>query len=258
MIGVTKVSINKACRLCLKGEKLSNSHIIPEFFFKRLYTDEHYFFELSTDERIKNKIVQKGLREKLMCSRCENHLNKHEKYVAEVFQGTSRLQMARVSEKRILLTVDYAKFKLFALSLLWRASVSSLDFFSAIDLGEEDPIRIMLLTENPGEPEKYGSFLIVPLFAERIPIVDMMVSPDCSIIEGGKVYSFAMGGCLWVVNGSKHAVPQRYQHFFLQRDGQLNILFEDAENIPMLSSFLKRLAATGKTGKALEYIEWRR
>lgn len=244
------------CRLCQNEEDLSDSHIIPEFFFKPLYTSKHQFFALSTDEGIANKILQKGLREKLLCQKCETFLSKYELYVAEVFQGTSRLQMKQLSEKRIVLAVDYVKFKLFELSVLWRASISSLDFFSAIVLGdEEEKLRKMLLAEDPGEPGMYGSFLIVPLFGSRIPLVDMIASPDCTTLNREKVYSFVMGGCLWFVNGSEYGVSQPHKKFFLQRDGKLSMMFEDAEKIPMLSNFLQRLATSGKTGKALSYIQ---
>jgi len=41
---------------------------------------------------------------------------------------------------------DYIKLKLFLLSVLWRASISKLDFFSSVQLGKyEDVIKNMLL-----------------------------------------------------------------------------------------------------------------
>ncbi len=52
---------------------------------------------------------------------------------------------------------DYATFKLFHLSVLFRASVSSLSTFQEVNLGalHEERIRQMLLNEDPGKDWEY-------------------------------------------------------------------------------------------------------
>jgi hypothetical protein len=38
------------CKLCLKEKELCHSHIIPEFFYKPLYTDKHKFLAIPSNK----------------------------------------------------------------------------------------------------------------------------------------------------------------------------------------------------------------
>jgi hypothetical protein len=50
--------------------------------------------------------------------------------------------------------------KLFALSIVWRASVSSRSFFNGVDLGDSEPqFRELILRQDPGPPEMFPVFL---------------------------------------------------------------------------------------------------
>jgi hypothetical protein len=55
---------------------------------------------------------------------------------------------------------DYPRLKLFFLSLLWRADVTSDPMFKAVRLGaHEQRIRKMILQKDPGSPEDYSVVL---------------------------------------------------------------------------------------------------
>lgn len=75
------------CRLCHKEAILENSHVIPEFMYSSLYDEKHRFQVLSTEREEKNSFEQKGIREALLCSDCENQLSQSERYVSLVFRG---------------------------------------------------------------------------------------------------------------------------------------------------------------------------
>ena len=77
--------IEKYCAGCNNKKMLQNSHIIPEFFYRYVYTKDHKFILISSDNEDKLKISQKGFREKLLCKDCENYLAKFEKITAEFF-----------------------------------------------------------------------------------------------------------------------------------------------------------------------------
>ena len=58
------------------------------------------------------------------------------------------------------LGIDYKKFKLFLLSLIWRFSISSKMSFKGVELGEhEDHIRQMLIMDDTGDAGRYPSVL---------------------------------------------------------------------------------------------------
>ena len=68
------------CRLCLQLNKLCRSHIIPEFFYERLYTEKHKFLAIPSDENTRIIKLQKGLYEQLLCEKCESQICEYERY----------------------------------------------------------------------------------------------------------------------------------------------------------------------------------
>ena len=113
------------CKLCQHSRDLCRSHIIPEFLFKPLYSDKkHQFIQMSGSSNVRK--VQKGFKEKLLCRECEDRLNKWETYAAKVLFGGVEIGFEQMQDRILLHNVDYKKFKVFELSLIWRAGVSSL------------------------------------------------------------------------------------------------------------------------------------
>ena len=95
MVGMNPVSgstpASASCALCLKAAALCESHIFPEFFYQQVYDDAkaingHWFHQLTTDSKNRNKRQRKGLREPLLCRACETLLSAEESYTASLFQ----------------------------------------------------------------------------------------------------------------------------------------------------------------------------
>ncbi len=243
------------CKLCLREAGLVESHIIPEFFYKPLYDELHRFYALSIDEDEKNRIVQKGLRETLLCDRCEELISPWEKYVSEVFYGGVEIGIERGKGYWLISNIDYDKFRLFQLSLLWRASVSSLPAFKAVKLGpHEERIRSMLLTKRPGEYCEYGVFVAVPMLQEGGFLKDLIVSPDAARVEGHRVYRFVLGGCSWAFFVSSHSETLRFSHLFLKRDGRLLVSLMRFEDMAMLFEMATKMNESGRVQEAMEYM----
>jgi len=65
--------------------------------------------------------------------------------------------------------IDYKLFKLFQLSLLWRAGVSDRPIFKEVALGRHQEIlRRMLLDDDPGESHKYGCIMLAAITMESL------------------------------------------------------------------------------------------
>lgn len=128
------------CALCLEESDLRQSHIIPEFMYKSLYDEINRFHVLSVIPEKSNWKEQKGLRERLLCGKCEQKLSVWERYASLVLKGGIPLTHRREGSIIHLSGVDYKQFKLFQLSILWRASVSTLQFFEKVQLGEHAEI----------------------------------------------------------------------------------------------------------------------
>ena len=247
------------CKLCHRETELMESHIIPEFFYKPLYDDLHRFYALSTDEEEKNRLMQKGLKEKLLCGQCEALISLWEKYVREVFYGGVEITIDRGTRYWVVGNIDYDKFRLFQLSLLCRASVSSLTIFAPVRLGpHEERIRRMLLEKRPGEPHEYGVFIAVPLIPEGGFLKDLIATPDATRMEGHRVYRFVLGECSWAFFVSNHSQTLRFSHLILRKEGRLLVTMMPFERMGMLSGMVSRLVETGKVRETVEFMNKRR
>lgn len=178
--------------------KLCDSHIIPEFCYKPLYDSNHRFHTLRLDTETKDKPWQKGAREKLLCEACEQKLGKHEHYVSGVFFGGPEVGIETRPGQLVVHDVDYSHFKLFQLSVLWRACVSSHEMFTAVQLPEHEPtLRAMLLAEDPGPAERYGCVMILNRTADKV-LVDFMLNPVPISTDPFDGVRFMFTGLTWL------------------------------------------------------------
>ncbi len=219
------------CRLCLQQAKLCNSHVIPEFFYEKmqLYDCKHRFNILSTEHRKHPRIVQKGIREKLLCKNCENKLSQWEGYAHKVLYERECIATTTKSAKGFECEIDYKKFKLFQLSILWRVGISTQDGFSSINLGKhETTIRNMLLSEVPGDTETYGCVILYS--SKHIDITSNMIHCiGMSDIDETAWVGIMLGGFFCFFFLSKKAIDPRQRELFFQDTGHLRILMTNQD-----------------------------
>ncbi len=238
------------CRLCLEDKELQKSHIIPEFFYKPVYDGLHRLNVVSTEPGDKIKYQQKGYREKLLCRDCEQRLGRFEDYGRRVIYGGrgsrgTGVKIQDVGNGFKLRNIDYHKFKLFQLSLLWRASIASLDFFTGVNLGpHEETIRKMLVSQTPGEPHQFGCIMTILLWEENKPLDGIILEPEQLYIEGHKCFRLVSVGCLWFFIVSSHSKDFMLRDFFLSQGGELIIPFvrrdQYADLVKRFAEVLKR------------------
>src|SRR5688572_1563591 len=113
------------CRLCLHTKPLRNSHLIPEFFYRPAYDEKGRLLAIRAGDQ-RPVIIQKGLREELLCHDCEHLLNeRYEKPVKAFWYDTAPVPSALDADAYELNQIPYAPFKLLHLSILWRFSVAT-------------------------------------------------------------------------------------------------------------------------------------
>lgn len=205
------------CRLCLEEKELQNkSHIIPQFMHSQLLSEEGFFHKLKKDTLIKfrsgklPKEFKTGEYESdILCGHCDNNIlnQRYEDYASKVnqlingelesFKDIEIVQYKNpkdMSGKRIK-NIDYSTFKLFLLSILWRASISKRDLFTQVKLGDkhEEIIRKMLLHRDPKEPDDYPCFIYD--MREDQPLLEgWILLPRQLKIEGNFSYEFMISG----------------------------------------------------------------
>ncbi len=210
------------CRLCSKPATLKNSHIFPKMFVRAyasaIETGTHDVKQpasilISTVPGIESGQKQHGIFERelgivklLLCEDCEQQFGRYESWFRQNFYIGSR---ARVFKKPITSrtrTAEYQPFKLFVLSLLWRASVACGVFFRNVSLGAEHEQKLAsaLLTEAAG-PESFYEFAVFDLRLDGYTMEDFVEEPH--FYQQTHVCALYVGGFMFLIHVSDGSRP---------------------------------------------------
>jgi hypothetical protein len=138
--------------------------------------------------------------------------------------------------------IDYARFKLFQLSILWRASVSTLEFFRLVSLGpHEERLRQMLSACDPGSPEEFGC-VVVFAHDRGHDLSDTFFNPEPMRWAGRRMYKFFFAGAVWLYHCDRQPPAPHLQELFLRPEGALTGLFGDLANGQIYGRSAERLA----------------
>lgn len=235
-----------SCALCLQEVELRRSHIIPEFLYETLYDDKHRLQVLSIIPDQSNWREQKGLRERLLCDSCEQQLSVWEQYACGVLKGGVPLTYRSEGSIIHISGLDYAQFKLFQLSVLWRAGASSLPFFEKVQLGEHaETLRRLLLAGDPGSPSRYGCFMF-GLKHESQALTDLITQPERIRLDGHTAYRFVFGGFLWAMLVSSHGLGKLQDRCTLNATGETVLLIRNATEMQNILGFWGELSRMGR------------
>lgn len=213
------------CALCLNVAELRKSHIIPEFFYDLVYDERHRFLKISSDTSKRIVSVPQGIYERLLCGRCEGRIGVWETYASKVIMGGTGLYIQPQDWGFTVLGVEYAPFKLFGMSLLWRAAVSRRPEFFSVQLGpHEEKLRKMLDAEDPGQLYEYGFYIVFSPDPSAREAFDGAISPPQRFRnEPHDIYRFILGLTIWdfVVSDQMHTVKPEF--FSLHSNGTLQV-----------------------------------
>ena len=230
------------CKLCGQEAELRDSHVIPEFLYEPLYDKKHRYHVVSNVHGKSRRPEQKGLRERMLCAACETRLSGWETYAANALYHRKKPGSERPGDEIRMEGLDYAKFKLFGLSLLWRAAVSSLPVFRETELGpHESKIRAMLVSGDPGPQDKYGCLVFAVTLQGR-PLDGAIYGPQPCRIGSHHAYRLLVRSILFVYLVSSHRPDDHARNYFLTEQGRLIIPVKELQDIPFLDSLCREIA----------------
>jgi hypothetical protein len=219
--------MNSPCALCLCVKPLCKSHVVPEFCYKPAYDAKHRLVEYDPVTKQKTGLPQKGLYCPLLCADCERLINdKYERPFLNYWQNGEVLAQLATEELVVLDGIDYAKFKLFHLSVLFRANASTLSNFADIQLGSHaETIRQMVLSGDCGDHSQYP-ILCSAICDNRGEILFALVGPGHMIDwDGAKGFCFTFCGCEWRYMLALDEITE-YRGYCLQPNGTLPVIKE--------------------------------
>ena len=228
------------CRLCGERRPLCKSHIMPESVYRRLYDEKHRAITLRLGSEDPGS-TQKGMWEHLLCSDCEKHLNEYDDYFAKVWYAFPKLPEYVTVNPLVVEGLDYKLFRLFHLSVLWRAGMAKRREFHNVSLGKKhsDALRKMLLDDDPGPSSRYPILADLLVTAEKRVHHGLVMNPGFKRIGPAHVYYFWFGACVWMYCVSSH-LPAEWKTAQVFADGRLILPWCEFTAHPVWKEFISQ------------------
>lgn len=240
--------MNEKCRLCGEEKELIKSHIVPEGFYKNMYDEKNRLF-LSSQSRKDFITMQKGQREKLLCKECDSNLigNKYDKYGIQVIRDRLHIQPSTDNEKEIWEGLDYDKFKIFLLSVLWRAHIAQ-KFHTGITLDKNIETLIVKAIKSGQAPKEN----IIPIVGISLVDPKYIASKCDEIITNGNTYTrtgqnnsktciIVFGGYAWTFIVPSAEINDPQEEFFLKENGLMVLPKQNIRNFTPLTDVMKSI-----------------
>ena len=169
------------CQLCREDVPLIDAHIIPRPFFRTKEPDGVPKFLSNTDGTYPKRAPVGIYDPNILCAKCDGRLGRWDEYGVELFvQGLG--DFTPVIEGGDLVAFrqdrfDYSRLRLFVLSVLWRAHLSSHDMFRRVELGERAArLRDMIESGVPGESTEFSIALSAFTVHGKIPSIGIPIA----------------------------------------------------------------------------------
>lgn len=186
------------CQYCGENKQLIKAHIIPASFFKPLRSDNGdvtYLMTVMQGEFPKKS--QTGVYDKtILCRVCEDQFAQWDEYGFKTLVDGAKQLKPLYDQKKLLAfilpQVDIDQLNRFLLSVLWRASVSSQDFYKQVNLGAyQDKIQSILENNTVLGNDEYS--LLISRFDDQY-FGSTMLDPRLEKWDGVNYYRIYLGG----------------------------------------------------------------
>jgi hypothetical protein len=164
----------------------------------------------------------------ILCEKCDKAIGVWDNYAQQLLLKDFGEDLAVYHGlKKVAYKIDafdYEKFKLFFISLLWRASISSQYFYKRVILGTyESVLREMILRNNPGAPEDFP--VVIAKFSD--PKVTGMLDPHKDNFDGITFYRFYMTGFVIYIKVDKRKMPEFLEPLYIRKGQPIWIILRD-------------------------------
>lgn len=196
------------CNLCDLPRPLCDSHIIPKAFFRDAMSGESgRGLNMITSKRIETGKMA-GEYERLLCRDCEELIGKYDNYGILFFRGKVGKPLSVFNGEQVpddielIGNVDVYLLRLFLISVLWRASISSRPFFDKVNLGPYEIVAKQVIRQEFAIPD-YSFPFFMNRYAETDQGNKMIFNPLPTRIRSLRFFNINMGGFNIVVKVDK-------------------------------------------------------
>lgn len=198
------------CKLTGETGKAAKAHIIPESFYLIDQKDQQPLKLVSSDVAVPPKKSPIGIYDKtIVTASGEKYFLKWDDYAYKLLiENADKMKKIIHAVKKVPIAYrideyDYHKLKMFFISLLWRAGVSSRPEFQSVSLGPHaDLLKEMILTNNSGGPDDYAVALAI---FDDVSGWATIMSPFPERYDGVRCYRFFLGNIIAYIKVDKQS-----------------------------------------------------
>jgi hypothetical protein len=173
--------------------------------------------------------------EHILCAACDGSLGRFDDYALSVSRRFPSEHVAVGERDFELSNFDGSAYLKFALSVLWRASISQRPQFQSIALGKyQDVARDVIFGAR--SLSNFGAFRVIvtrPRSQYEIDPAGFFTYPMRSALAGKWVsYQFALGGFRIITILDTRPLPPEFAPYIVNDGGTLRGFFQNFENTP--------------------------
>lgn len=217
------------CKFCGNDKRLINTHIIPAGFYRRLQQGQGPLNLMTNRAGEYNKKSWVGVYDRtIVCGDCERIWTEWDDYAQKLLaEEPLNGQALYHGDQKIAYMVkafEYKKLKLFFISMLWKASVSSHQFFSKISLGQfEEIAKEHISKSNPGDSEEFS----VTLAKFDHPLSKPMLNPHEDKYSDVNYFRFYLASYVAYIKVDHKPTPMPLSQLALAENKPLYIVCRD-------------------------------
>ena len=236
------------CKYCGKTTNLIDAHIIPESFFRDIDPSRSGLRMYSATEGQYPKRSPIGVYDKgILCQECEDKFAPFDDYAARLLLQRD-FQRESIDDEEghlgyFILDVDYRRLKLFGLSVLWRAAISSQDYFNYVELGSHFlALDRMVKDLNPGVPQDFSLLIWEELFPDNKVI--MIKGYRTRILDGLRFYAIPMGRFVLLIKADRRNIEDIENNMMILKPNTLlavsEIPLQGSKHEKIIQGIIKR------------------
>lgn len=237
------------CKLTGKEGTPAKAHIIPESFY--LFDKElnEPSLLVTNSKGIYSKRTWKGIYDdSIVTQEGERYFLKCDDYafklLVEQFASAKPLELKGSIVAYIYDNFDYDKLKLFFLSVLWRAAVSSHPFFKRVDIGSHlETIRKAIIESDPGSSHFYSTVLALFDASDERNWAKIM-DPFKGRIADITFYTFYLGNIVAYIKVDKRKARTPMREIQIDPNRPLYLIkknFWDSNEVSIMRNIVRKL-----------------
>ena len=184
------------CKFCGEAKKLIKAHVLPKKFFSLDVEDD--LIAIGTDKHYEPRCSTGVYDTNILCKECDGNIGNYDQEAQKLF--LSDLSVYEHKGKDIYEipsnVFNHSRLRLFFISMIWRASISSMPMFKNISLGPKyEKIALDILKNPTLDNENLFSVFIFKLKEiQDIPISKVFIEPYPYRHKGIRMYCFVFSG----------------------------------------------------------------